>query len=81
MSLDYLDKNIFDVLKSRYLAEKDTAKVNLSILYNKAVGIGEHSDIVSEADKWIKAIADADDKIAVLEKYMPLTPSKYSEYD
>ena len=78
MTLTYFDKNIFDVLKARYLAEKDTAKVNLSILHNKAVGIGEHSDIVSEADKWIKAIADAEDKLAVLEKQMPLTPDKYS---
>jgi hypothetical protein len=78
MTLAYFDKNIFDVLKARYLAEKDTAKVNLSILHNKAVGIGEHSDIVSEADKWIKAIADAEDKLAVLEKQMPLTPDKYS---
>ena len=50
----------------------------MSILHNKAVGIGEHSDIVSEADKWIKAIADAEDKLAVLEKQMPLTPDKYS---
>ncbi len=78
MTLAYFDKNIFDVLKARYLAEKDTAKVNLSILHNKAVGIGEHSDIVSEADKWIKAIADAEDKLSVLEKQMPLTPDKYS---
>ena len=78
MTLTYFDKNIFDVLKARYLAEKDTAKVNLSILHNKAVGIGEHSDIVSEADKWIKAIADAEDKLSVLEKQMPLTPDKYS---
>lgn len=78
MTLAYFDKNIFDVLKARYLAEKDTAKVNLSVLHNKAVGIGEHSDIVSEADKWIKAIADAEDKLSVLEKQMPLTPDKYS---
>jgi len=78
MTLAYFDKNIFDVLKAKYLAEKDVAKVNLSILHNKAVGIGEHSDIVNEADKWIKTIADAEDKLAVLEKQMPLTPDKYS---
>ena len=78
MTLTYFDKNIFDVLKARYLAEKDTAKVNLSVLHNKAVGIGEHSDIVNEADKWIKTIADVEDKLAVLEKQMPLTPDKYS---
>ena len=78
MTLAYFDKNIFDVLKARYLAEKDTAKVNLSVLHNKAVGIGEHSDIVNEADKWIKTIADVEDKLAVLEKQMPLTPDKYS---
>lgn len=81
MTLAYFDKNIFDVLKSKYLAEKDIAKVNLSILHNKAVGIGEHSDIVSEVDKWIKIIADTDDKLAVLEKQMPLTAEKYSEYE
>ena len=78
MTLTYFDKNIFDVLKAKYLAEKDVAKVNLSILHNKAVGIGEHSDIVNEADKWIKTIADVEDKLAVLEKQMPLTPDKYS---
>ena len=69
MSLDYLDKNIFDVLKSRYLAEKDTAKVNLSILYNKAVGIGEHSDIIGAIDTQMDKLALAEEKLKILREY------------
>ena len=74
-------KNIFDALKSKYLSHIDLAKVNLSILYSQAVGIGEHSDIVLEADKWITIVANAEEKLAVLEKSMPLTDTRHSEFE
>jgi len=79
--MSIFNKNVFDVLKSKYQAEIDTAQMNLSILHEKAVGIGEHSDIVAEADKWIASIAENEDKLAVLEKSMPLTEARHSEFE
>ena len=79
--MSMFNKNVFDVLKSKYSAEIDSAKMNLSILHENAVGIGEHSDIVTEADKWIGVIAEAEDKLAVLNKSMPLTETRHSEYE
>ncbi len=48
---------MLDALKQRYKAEIAVAKSNLDVLMHKAVGIGEHSDIATEMDKWIGAIA------------------------
>lgn len=79
--MSVFNKNVFDVLKGKYSAEIDSAKMNLSILHEKAVGIGEHSDIVAEADKWVGVIAEAEDKLTVLYKSMPLTEARHSEYE
>ena len=56
-----------EALKQKYKAEIAVAKANLDVLMHKAVGIGEHSDITAEMDKWIGAIADNQDKIAAID--------------
>ena len=56
-----------EALKQKYKAEIGIAKANLDILIHKAVGIGEHSDIIAEMDKWIGVIADNQEKIVAIE--------------
>ena len=53
-----------------YNAKKARALTNLKVLLENPVGIGEHSDILTEAEKWIQEIAEADDCINAVEKYI-----------
>lgn len=54
-------------LRKKYEANIDIAKANLDVLSNSAVGIGEHSDITAEMDKWIGVIAENTDKIQAID--------------
>jgi len=38
------------------------------VLLHSAVGIGEHSDITAEMDKWIGSIAENTDKIEAIDE-------------
>ena len=51
---------------SRYKAQRDEAKAHLHILFKNSVGIGEHTDILSEIDKWVKSLSEADENIETL---------------
>ncbi len=54
-------------LRAQYVANIGLAKANLDVLLHSAVGIGEHSDITAEIDKWIGAIASNQDKIEAID--------------
>ena len=71
--MSMFNKNVFDVLKSKYSAEIDSAKMNLSILHEKAVGIGEHSDIIETIEKELDMLASYEDKLEVLNKHFSNT--------
>ena len=53
----------------RYEAQKSEAIAHLDILFKNSVGIGEHTDILLEVDKWIKSLAEADENIEILSRY------------
>ena len=53
----------------RYEAQKSEAIANLDILFKNSVGIGEHTDILVEVDKWVKRLAEADENLEILSKY------------
>tara|TARA_R100001244_G_scaffold31824_1_gene30388 strand:- start:95 stop:349 length:255 start_codon:yes stop_codon:yes gene_type:complete len=55
-------------LRAQYLANIGVAKANLDVLLHSAVGIGEHSDITAEMDKWIGSIANNQDKIDAIDE-------------
>lgn len=55
-------------LRAQYLANIGVAKANLDVLLHSAVGIGEHSDITAEMDKWIGSIAENTDKIEAIDE-------------
>ena len=51
---------------SRYEAQRDEAKAHLNILFKNSVGIGEHTDILSEIDKWVKSLSEANENLQTL---------------
>ena len=51
---------------SKYVAEQDEAVANLLTLFNRPVGIGEHTDFVKEIDKWISQGSGAIGKMQFL---------------
>ena len=55
-------------LRAQYMANIGLAKANLDVLLHSAVGIGEHSDITAEMDKWIGSIAENTDKIEAIDE-------------
>ena len=55
-------------LRKKYEANIDIAKANLDVLLHSAVGIGEHSDLTEEMDKWIGEIASNQDKIDAIDE-------------
>ena len=59
---------ILKALTDRYNAQISEAKATLEIYLNKSVGIGEHPQHIDEVDKLVGKIAEAEDKIAVLQK-------------
>ncbi len=52
----------------KYEAQKSEALAHLEILFNKSVGIGEHTDILSEIDKWISSLSQAEENLNTIQK-------------
>ena len=43
--------------------------MNVEVILQKPVGIGEHGDVLTEAEKELKVIAEYDDQLQMLDKY------------
>ena len=52
--------------KDNYSAQKSEALAHLEILFNQSVGIGEHTDILSEVDKWVNSLSQAEENLKTL---------------
>ena len=50
----------------KYNAQKSEALAHLEILFNSSVGIGEHTDILSEVDKWVNSLSQAEENLKTL---------------
>ena len=64
-----LRKAIIDALEARYEAQILEADATLQIYFEKPVGIGEHPQHIDEVDKQIEKIANAEEKIQVLQQF------------
>ena len=62
---------ILEALKLKYEAEIAQADATINIYLNNSVGIGEHPQHLEEVDKQIDKIAQAKEKIDVLEQFEP----------
>ena len=62
---------ILDALRAKYEAEIAEADATANIYLEYSVGIGEHPQHIEEVDKLIEKIANAKEKIDVLEEFEP----------
>ena len=62
-----------DMLVKSAEADKAKALLSLELLNDRAVGIGDHSteDFYKNAEQAIEMLADADDRLKAIEKYLP----------
>ncbi len=63
-----IGQNYLNALRKKYEAQMEEAKANLSLYFssNNLAGIGEHSDLLAEHDRWVEAYANAKDKLESL---------------
>ena len=64
-----MKEQLVHALKTKYDADYQMHKANLDIYLNNPVGIGEHGDVLTEAEKELKVIAEYDDQLQMLDKY------------
>lgn len=65
-----LTKIKFKALQARYEAQKLEAIATLMIYANDSVGIGEHPQIIDEMDKQVGKIADANERLTLIDNLM-----------
>jgi hypothetical protein len=64
-------REILDALRARYEADIAEASATVNIYLTNSVGIGEHPQHLEEIDKQMDKIAQAKEKIDVLEQFEP----------
>ncbi len=57
---------MIETLMNIAIAERAKASMNLNMYLNSPVGVGEHPDLVGEADKLVSKLSEAEGKITVL---------------
>ena len=62
---------ILEALRARYEAEIAEADATANIFLDNSVGIGEHPQHIEEVNKQIEKIANAKEKIDVLDEFEP----------
>jgi len=62
---------ILEALRARYEAEIAEADATANIYLENSVGIGEHPQHIEEVDKLISKIANAREKMEVLDEFEP----------
>ena len=60
---------LLDALEARYEAQISEADATLKIYLEHPVGIGEHPQHLDEIDKQFQKIADAQEKLKVIEDF------------
>ena len=62
---------MLEALRKRYEAQIAEALVTIGIYLDHSVGIGEHPQHIDEVNKQIEKIANAKEKLEVLEEFEP----------
>ena len=66
-----MKRAILDALRAKYEAEIAEADAISNIYFENSVGIGEHPQHLEEINKQIEKIANAKEKIEVLDEFEP----------
>ena len=64
-----LRKPIIKSLLKKFEGEIETHKVNVEVMLENTVGVGEHPNITETIEKELDIIAGYEDKIDVIKKY------------
>lgn len=64
-----IKRAIVEALEARYEAQIAEAEATIKIYLEQSVGIGEHPQHLDEVDKLIAKIAEAEEKLGILEGY------------
>ena len=64
-----MEKQIINALRKKYEGDIELAKANVSIFLRQSVGVGEHPDIMATIDLEVEKIAEAEDKLVVLQQH------------
>ena len=69
-----MKQELFDMLMSQAIAERNKAILSLNLLSEHPSGIGDHStgDFYKNAEEALQMLVDADDKINTLERYFTI---------
>ncbi len=70
---------ILETILTIAIAKKTKAEANLNIYLNNPAGVGEHPDVIGEADKLMSDIVDADGKIIYIQKVLEEIKSRDEE--
>ena len=62
---------LLEALRARYEAEIAEADATINIYLNNSVGIGEHPQHIDEINKQVEKIANAKEKMEVLDDFKP----------
>ena len=62
-------RSILDALRARYEAEIAESDATINIYLTNSVGIGEHPQHLDEIDKLVDKIAQAEEKIKILQEF------------
>ena len=64
-----LRSTLLQALEDRYQAQISEADATIQIYLEKPVAIGEHPQHIDEIDKQIQKIADAEEKLIILQQF------------
>ena len=67
--MDLRSRSYYTAAITRFEAQRDEAIATLELYITSAVGIGDHSNLLDEIEKWTEALASADEKIGSLKRY------------
>ena len=62
-------EEMIEALRKHAEGHIEKHKLNVEVILQKPVGIGEHGDVLTEAEKELKVIAGYDDQLEMLNKY------------
>lgn len=65
---DEMGEMFVNALVKKYEAEMAEAEATLNVYMNKLVGIGEHSELMEEHDKWVEKYTNAKDKLETVKE-------------
>ena len=71
-----LREDIINALMKRFEGEISAHRVNVEIMLENTVGVGEHSNITETIEQELEIISTFEDKLSVLKKYF--TDSSYN---